>query len=232
MKIFNLAEIKDKTIIIDGKEYNIKKGKHAIWIPDLEAKIIWTFNGKIESYSAWERGRNKSAIESFTFNDKKDNESNFDNNTLNSVINEYQLMKYFGEIGITPPVGEFFYIKSIISDFFPNTQHCDPIGVYGYFIKDANKLSKGSYSLDKIQELVKNKTISASKGALGDIKKEDNIINGYLIDIRRTLWDMVKFNNLDVGMINEIFYKENGEELQEKIKNLSQFPHKERKQKI
>jgi len=51
--------------------------------------------------------------------------------------------------------------------------------------------------------------LELSKGAIGDMKKSDNIINGYIIDIRRTMWDMMKMKNLN--------YEDNLKELESVI---------------
>src|SRR3989338_4873264 len=48
--VFESAHLKDKTIEIDGREYAAIKGKHSIYVPEKKMKIVWSYNGRIQSY--------------------------------------------------------------------------------------------------------------------------------------------------------------------------------------
>jgi len=239
MKIYNEAVIDGNQIVLDWNVYKLTKGKHSLWIPEIEYKIPWTFNGKIEAFKDWEKGRNAEYIRNFTFNDKN---YSFDNKTIVSLLNEYTIFQELAKYDMAPPIKDIFYIKNVISDFFPGTYYCDVRGVYGYFMPNVKTLEKGKWDFDKFIELFYDKMIWSQwtldrtdrekgkfGGALGDLKKANNVVNGYLIDIRRTIWDTMVLKNLDETKVKEFVYMENVEELKEMIEKLSQFPHKQRK---
>jgi hypothetical protein len=46
-KVYETAILGNGKITLDGQSYVVIEGKHCIWIPELEIKIPWTFNGKI-----------------------------------------------------------------------------------------------------------------------------------------------------------------------------------------
>ena len=230
MTIFESAEIKDNEIVIDGKSHPLVEGKHELWIPDIGLKLVWSFNGKIESYKDWELGKNKEAIISQQFNSENEG---FDFVSLESILQEYSIFEMLAKKRMSPPVGDLCYIKNIIS-YFPNgAKHCDPKGIYGFFIEDANKLEKGDFSVDKfIKEFVTTQLIIISKTALGDLRKANNVVNGYLVDVRRTLWDMMQvttYSNIE-EVAYFMSYVEDVKELKERISKLGQFPYKQRKQ--
>ena len=77
---------------------------------------------------------------------------------------------------------------------------------------------------------MKTGIISASPGAVNDIyvPKRNNIVNGYLIDVRRTIWDMMRINK-EWEDKNPLNYNEKITTLRKKIEELGQFPFKERK---
>ena len=243
MIVYNEAVIDRDQIVLDWNTYKVVKGKHSLWIPKVEHKIPWTFNGKIEAFQDWQKGRNAEAIRSLTFNDEN---PGFDQTTLESILNEYTIFQELAKVNMAPPIKEMFHIKNVISDFFPGTHYCDVRGVYGYVMADANTLEPGEWSFDRFIELFYDKMVwsdwtldrtDRSKGkyggALGDLKKANNVVNGYLIDIRRTIWDMMRWKDLDKNKVEE-FKKmvevESVEELKDMIARLSQFPHGQRKQ--
>ena len=194
---FDEATIKGDEIIILGQSYDIVKGKHSIWIPSMEAKITWSYKGEITSLLKEEY---KGKILSW----------NAEN--LQSIMNERIIMKELSKVNFAPPIGDVLYIKHMISDIFGN----DKQGVYGYYMKDADKISRGKYSFKKFVELFFDKIslsdwttrkTNVKKGiygaALGDLQKNNNIVNGYIVDVRRTRWDMIEWKDL-----NKYAYKE------------------------
>jgi len=225
-KTYKLLEVMNGNVVLDGKKYNAIKGKHAIYIPDISTKFILSFNGKIESYT-WMKGRNKEEIENFTFNDKS---GGFDEESLKSILNEFQMFEMLSTTKKTPKVEGLVFVETVISDFFPNTLHADPVGMYGYIVQDAKKLVQGFWNYNGfLADFITTNKINASPGALGDLKKGDNTVNGYLVDLRRTFWDCMtvvepKYSTDDIRI------KVDEEQVKSKIANLAQFPHKERKQ--
>lgn len=227
---YEVAEITKDTIIIDGIEYPVVKGKHCMWVPDTNMKLIWAYNGKIESYRSWDRGRNREALLKQTFNDDC---MGWSATTMYSIANEYKIFSELAKMNFSPPIEGVFYVKNIISDFIYDSTHCDCMGLYGYYISDANKLDKGSFSINTfMKKFVDKKLIHCSTGAIGDLEKENNIINGYLIDIRRTIWDMMVWEKTSdlIDIAISFMYMENENKLKESIKKLTQFPYGQRKQ--
>jgi hypothetical protein len=224
-KIYEVAEVRNNFIILDGEVHNAKIGKHCVWVPAQEMKLIWTLNGKIESW-AWDRGRNKEEIIAGKFNEVI---NGFDPETLDSIANEYEIFNQLASVKMSPPVDGMFYVKNVISSFL-GKKYCDCMGMWGYYIKDANKIELGNFDFETFKkEFIDTGKITASHGALGDIEKKDNIINGYLVDVRRTIWDMIKWNG-QTPSLEKVVYQEDKSKLIENIQKNTQFPHKERKQ--
>lgn len=227
MELFEELVVGDSRVILDGEVLDSGIGKHEIWIPSKEMKIVWSFNGKIESFFEWELGRNAGAIKNFSFNDRL----GWEQKTLDSICDEYQIFEFLSERDISPPVKGFFHIKNVSSSLFRGTVHNDPMGVYGFFMKNASKLSSGSFNKDKFRkELIDSGAIILSEKGWGDIwKKEDNIVNGYLVDIRRTVWDMMYLSPDYKRKYKVPSYSPSKESIESLVRTLTQFPYKERK---
>ena len=206
-------------------------GKHCVWIPERGMKIIWSHNGKIEALRDWNKGRNKEALLNGTFNDST---FGWEEESYRSILDEYFLMKRMADLDMAPTVGSLFYIKNMISDNIYGALHCDPLGRYGYYVKPAQYLEEGKFSVGRFnKEFVDTNKVKASVGALGDLEKESNIINGYLIDVRRTIWDMIQLNYTDEmykSLWDKHRYREDKEKIKEKVKKMGQFPYGSRKQ--
>lgn len=225
MKIFNEVRVKENSVVLDGKELEAKFGKHCIWVPATEMKMVLSFHGGIDS-NAWMRGSKAEAINNFTFNDKS---GGFSPSALTSLATEFKILSMLADHKMSPRPREFFFIKNIISSIFTSGKHCDSQGWYGYFIDNAEKLDPGRYTFENFKNVfLDTGRIYASQGAIGDLaKKEGNLVNGYLVDVRRSLFDMMKVNE---PMIPFSPYKENRISLQNRIFHGAQFPHKDRKQ--
>lgn len=76
--------------------------------------------------------------------------------------------------------------------------------------------------------------VEASAGALGDILKNGNIINGYLIDVRRTAWDNMRLSSSqEVDRLSKDLLRATSPDLdglKEKVVAKGQFPYNQRKQ--
>jgi len=216
IKLYNKAIVSDDNIVIDGKLYPIKIGKHAVWIPGLNggAKIILSYKGIIESRS-WKKGRNVKEIKNDTFGQQK----GFEVKSLKSIVNEYEIVKMFSKYYMTPPVSGIFYIKEFTSSFFKDN-FTDDKGVYGYYMFDANKMVSGKWNFDKFisdfydrfefSEWTLERTDLKKGiygGCLGDLHKIQNNVNGYIVDFRRTLFDMMVLKEVDPDLYKSIIYK-------------------------
>lgn len=234
-KIYNRAAMAGDRIDIDGELFSVQKGKHSIWIPGPEMKIPWSWNGKIISFKDWDKGKQAKEIQDRTFNAKN---RYWDKKSLQSIMNEYLIFKKMAKLQIAPPIIGMFYIKEISSDFYPNVITNDTKGVYGYYMKNAyNVKEKGHYTFnenpskygyynndiplpDRFEKYIEP-LLDISDGAKGDMRKEDNIINGYIIDIRRSMWDMMTLKDLPKDAWKQISHRENMEEIKKKIFKLT-----------
>jgi hypothetical protein len=139
-------------VILDDVELETIPGKHCIWIPALEAKIILSFHGGIDS-QAWMRGSKKESIDSFTFNDTC---AGFSGPVLHSIKTEYKILELLSKHKLSPQVNGFFYIKNFVSNIFTSGTTCDCQGAYGYYIRNAKHLDPGQYSFDKFKIAIVN----------------------------------------------------------------------------
>lgn len=230
-RVYEVAEIGDRWIELDGARYELLKGKHAMYVPETRMKIIWSFNGRIEPFVDWQKGRNADALRSHVFNDGT---TGFDPASLDSLLAEYEICRLLAGEGMMPPVDGFFHVKNVISSVLYGERHCDPRGCYGFYIEDARRMGRpGRFDPDRFRErFVDTGILRLSEGARGDLLKPDNLVNGYLVDVRRTLWDMMALGGDAPARLerDRIEYREDTEALQGKIRRLSQFPHKERKE--
>ncbi len=210
-------------MIMDGRAATAVVGKHEIWLPEEKIKVIWSHNGKIESFRDWSKGKNKEEILRGTFGC----DSGFDENSKKSILSEFFFMKELALKNLVPPIGSLIFFRVMISNFPYGVEYCDIYGCYGYRMGNAKDLKSGKFTFDKYLEAVEE--VEISDGAKGDILKSSNVVNGYLIDVRRSLWDMPEYvkikdtSLLDVPNID-------GENLKQKIKGLTQFPYKRREQ--
>jgi len=226
MKVFDTAFLSENEIRIDGLSYSCLIGKHSVWIPEIGIKILWSHHGKIESYRDWEKGRNQEEIIKGSFNQ---NSEGFEKESLRSILLEYKMMKLLSERNLSPPIGDMIYIRKFTSYFPYGTEHCDVIGKYGYEMVSARKLSsKGDFNKQSFDKFLNESKIEMTIGAYNDYFKPGNIVNGYLVDVRRTIWDMPKWSlphslsDTEIPLLNK-------EELENRIFNLTQFPHKQRR---
>lgn len=228
MKTFdNLTVKKDGDCFLDGKKVYAIIGKHCIWIPDLELKFVWSFNGRAISFYDWKKGKEAKALCDFTFNDEN---RGFCKETIDSIKSEVALFKLLSNLKMSPPVSNLVYANTVTSDFL-GPLHCDPKGIYGYHMKDARKLEPGKFDFSKLKRnFIDTGILKGSKGAFGDITKSNNIINGYLIDLRRTLWDMVKTQTNNLCDIDSFSHIPSKEVLVDCIHTEGQFPFKKRKE--
>jgi hypothetical protein len=95
---------------------------------------------------------------------------------------------------MAPPVGDVWCGSRNADLRSPGAWHADPLGCWGYEMADAERLPPGRFSLERMRAL----PIAGSDGAWGDVEKPGNIVNGYLVDVRRSAWDMLRWAGLDL----------------------------------
>ncbi len=141
-------------------------GNHGIWLPAYKIKVPFQWGGKVTKYSRQERLGSR-----------------------DTIVDEVAILRALAQEGCAPPVGDLVFFRNVISNYL-GAWHCDPCGAYGYEIEDANKLPRGRFDRNVMQAL----PINGSAAAWGDVLKRDNIINGYLVDVRRSPHDLLKWD--------------------------------------
>lgn len=232
-KVYTTLELLPKTnqVVLNGTTYDAKIGKHSIWIPKMKMKLPFQYNGHFVEYRDWERGQHASSILNHTFGVGKFYES------LKNIVEEYIIFDLFAKYGFSPTVDDFFYIKSLISDFPYGVRHCDPKGAYGFFFENARSLSPIEFDRKEFHSLfIESKLLKCSESALNDICLEgrNNHVNGYIVDIRRSIQDAIHLTMnpekeaiLD-KIVNGLIWMEDKGNLIRKIAEFTQFPFKER----
>lgn len=122
---------------------------------------------------------------------------------------------------MAPPIGDLVFFRQVVSDY-PGAWHCDPCGAYGYEMADARALPPGVFSVEAMRDL----PIAGSEGAWGDVAKPGNTLNGYLVDVRRTGWDMLRWTGPDRPELPD--GREEPEALVARVHRECQFPAGER----
>lgn len=188
-----------KTIhILDATAPGVTIGRHSIWAPELGLKMPFQWGGRVTKYGK--------AEPSYPLRD--------------SLPHEVRILQALAAEGMAPPVGDFVFIENLITRH-PGSWHCDPCGAWGYEMADATKLPPGRFSIETMRAL----GIAGSDGAWGDVEKPGNVVNGYLVDVRRTAWDMLRWPRLDVPALPELA---RDEQLVADVHRFCQFPAGER----
>src|SRR5574343_141968 len=138
---YKLLEIDGKSVKIDGKIFSAIYGKHEIYLPEKEEKIIFSIRGKTIPYKECVKKK-----------EKINNGSIFNGNNWNEVYiqnieNEYSLLKFFESKNYSPKIGDMIFFEkciSIMGDYII----IDDVGVYGYKMKNVNNIQKGEASLE------------------------------------------------------------------------------------
>ena len=240
-KIFNTVVIKKDSVVLDGIECEAKIAKHSIWIPAMKMKFPFQWCGRFVEYRDMEKGQHYDKIKTYDWGVEDWSGEDLDPvyDSLRSIAEEYLMFEALSWQKFSPKVYDFFYIKNVISDFLYKSSHCDPMGAVGFFMEDANVLPEKKFDRKHFElTFIETGVIKASKSALNDIcmKERNNHVNGYMIDLRRSVQDAVhlskEYDNEIIELTHYIWerIKMTKEELKTKIKKLTQFPHKERKQ--
>lgn len=157
--------------VLDVTAPGVTIGRHSIWAPELEVKAPFQWGGRITKY--------------------QHREASYD--PADSLPHEMAILRALAAERMAPPVGDLVFIENLIS-LHPGAWHCDPVGAWGYEMADASKLPPGCFSIEAMNDL----GITGSAGAWGDVLKPGNVVNGYLVDVRRTAWDMLRWPRLEL----------------------------------
>jgi len=236
-RTYEYARINDDLGIIDvdGQIHSAEIGKHSIWIPTMEAKFPFQYNGHFVEYRDWELGQHAESIRNHTFG----TEDTYSYDSLLNIVEEYIIFDSLWRKGFAPKVNGFFYIKNLISDFPYGAFHCDPKGAYGFYFQNANTIEPTEFDVDKFKkEFIESGFLTCSDAALSDILLEGrcNHINGYVVDIRRSVHDAVHLAGMDIFRERlreyavKLCFKDELTNIKRKVQELGQFPYKERSQ--
>ena len=237
LSVYDCVEIiSDTKVRVDNMIYPAKVGKHSIWIPELNMKFPFHYNGHFVEYKHWDRGQHAESIYKHKFGAL---DLSFSRESMFNIVEEYMLFDLLSKKDMSPKVNGFFYIRSLISNFFGG-KYCDPKGAYGYYMEDAAKLKETEFDFHAFRrEFIKTDLIVCSDTALGDILEpsRNNHINGRIVDIRRSIQDAVHLNmntnngeNIIWNIVEEIQHNEDAGNLKRQVQELGQFPFKDRSQ--
>jgi SAM-dependent methyltransferase len=173
-------------------------GRHSIWAPALQLKIPFQFAGQVTKYHHAEAGYDPAA----------------------TLPQELAILHALATEGMAPPIGDLVRIETLISEH-PGAWWADPVGAWAYEMADATRLPPGRFSLERMQRL----PIVGSPGAWGDIAKPGNVVNGYLVDVRRSAWDMLRLDG-PVAPLPRV--EQDLEALRARVHRDCQFPPGER----
>lgn len=147
-------------------------GNHAVWLQSLGVKVPFQWGGLFTKRTRRERGYPRETL-----------------------VDELAILRALAARGMAPPVGDLVYFRTVISDY-PGAWHADPCGAYGYEMGDARALPPGRFDLEAMRGL----PIDGSPGAWGDVAKPDNCVNGYLVDVRRSGQDLLRWTGERPGL--------------------------------
>jgi SAM-dependent methyltransferase len=175
-------------------------GHHSIWLPARGIKIPFQFGGKICKRS-------------------RPGEPGY---PRDSIVDEVMILRALAAEEMAPPVGDLVFFRNVISDY-GGAWTCDPLGAYGYEMEDATRLPPGKFHVDAMRRM----PIEGSPGAWSDITVEgrDNVVNGYLVDARRSGQDLLRWMGPRFALPDE---REPVAELRARVHRECQFPSGER----
>ena len=195
--------------VLDLHERGVFTGKHGVWIPSLQVKVPFQFGGQIQKYQMIREQKYP----------------------LKLLEEEVGMLRWLAERKMAPPIGDWVYFKTVISEH-PGAWWADPLGAYGYRMGDAESLPPGALANleEPVSDVIKRtagELISGSPGAWNDLNKHGNVINGYLVDARRSGWDRLRWHGPMLGARWEP-YVEYEDSLVKDLHIDGQFPFRDR----
>lgn len=188
--------------VLDLTKPDAVVGQHSVWLPTEGIKVPFQWGGRLQKY-------------------QKPHEQCYG---LAQLGEEYALLKALQMLGWVPPIGDWVYFKTVISEH-PGAWWADPCGAYGYEMADARTLpSPGTFTFE---EFKRSGLVTGSPGAWNDLNKPGNVINGYLVDVRRSGWDRLRWTGEDAEVP---CYQEDRAALVADLVREGQFPFRERTQ--
>jgi hypothetical protein len=189
-----------KTLSVVDATRGAVVGRHAIWLPEQQIKIPFAWGGRLTKYGKAEPGYDPDE----------------------TIPHELAILRALAAEGMAPPIGDLVRIDTLITEH-AGAWWADPCGAWGYEMADATKLEPGRFSIDRMQRL----PIVGSPGAWNDIRVagRDNIVNGYLVDVRRSAFDMLRWDGITTPLPR---VDQDLEALRARVHRECQFPAGER----
>jgi len=164
---------------LDATQPGVVVGRHAIWVPQppdggSPVKMPFQCGGRICKYT-------------------RPTERTYDRQSLR---HEVAILCALAELGMAPPIGGWVFVRRLVSMFGGHRTE-DDFGAWGYEMADAGTLPPGRFDIDAMRAL----PIEGSPGAWGDVEKPGNVVNGYLVDVRRSAFDMLRWTGDGLPMI-------------------------------
>jgi 2-polyprenyl-3-methyl-5-hydroxy-6-metoxy-1,4-benzoquinol methylase len=220
-------------VIVDNNRYLAKRGKHSIWIPELNMKFPFHWNGCFVEYKDAEKGQHWGKIKNYKF-------GGLDGvgDSIFNIVEEKHIFSKLHDKDFSPSVGNIFFVKNLITDFFYNSLHCDPMGAYGFYMENAEDYEPHIFNRSHfVKEFIDSNILECSETALNDLclDTRNNYVNGYIVDVRRSIQDAIHLNVGEKEINEEVdevltASRQTSKRLKEKIFELTQFPYKSRKE--
>lgn len=198
--MLDLTEPRQKTV-----------GNHSVWLRPLYwttrgmgIKIPFQFGGRVQKY-------------------QKPQEDSYD---IATIGEEYAFLKWLSARGLAPQIGRWVYFKTVISEH-TGAWWADPLGAYGFEVQDVENLPLGPVTRDVISNLRASGLVVGSDGAWNDlfVPERGNIRNGYIIDVRRSWFDRLKF----LGDVENVpRYVPDLDDIQDRLRREASFPFQQR----
>lgn len=185
--------------VLDATQPGVVCGRHALWFPALQLKVPFAWAGRLTKYQCSEPGYDPA----------------------DTLPHELAIMHALAAERMAPPVGDLVRVETLISNHVGGW-HADPLGCWAYAMADATRLPPGRFSIERMRSL----PIVGSDGAWGDIAKPGNVVNGYLVDVRRSAFDMLRWVGGDLPMLPQV--SQDLDALRARVHRDCQFPAGER----
>lgn len=194
--------------LVDTEETRLAIGSHSIWWPPepggrFGIKIPFQFGGQVVKY-------------------RYPHEASYSRET---IAEEVALLKFLHEHRAAPAIGEWVFFEEVVSEHM-GALWSDPLGALGYEMEDVRVLSEpGVFTPEWLRS---TGMVRGSPGAWGDllVPERGNVINGYVIDVRRSWFDHLRY----LGLVNPLpsFLEEPLDRLCSDLLSGGQFPARQR----
>lgn len=191
--------------VLDLTTPGVVLGRHAAWVPP--EVVRHALHGVVDDdgfdYAAAGVGvkvphQRAGRILKYTRPDEQDYD-------LSTFPHEVHILQALAAQRMAPPIHRILYARDLVSrPHGGGPLRHDPVGAWGYEMGDAAVLPKGAVGIDPATGGADGASVAAmralpirgSVGAWGDVAKPGNVVHGYLVDVRRSAFDMLQHVDL------------------------------------